>query len=129
MDTRQKIVETTSAETLTASAGARRIIVIAGFFDVLSARMVHQLKEIRASNAGAWIVAAVLDPEEPLLSNRARCELAAGLNAIDQVVSLSKLSLTDFMAESHEAVLIDEREAHERISADLVQHVQQRQSA
>lgn len=59
--------------------------VIVGFFDPVHAAQIRALRQL--ASAESVIVAAIAEPPDPLLPQRARAELAAALQAIDYVVT------------------------------------------
>src|SRR5258708_5125110 len=76
MDTREKIRALAAAAKVAVGLRQRgaRLRLIAGYFDVLTPGHVRRLRELAD---GQPIMAAVLDPPDPLLPARARAELAA----------------------------------------------------
>ena len=87
MDTREKIIDLAKAAGIAAGLRRRgeRVILVAGYFDVLTADHVRRFRELAD---GRPLMAAVLDPPEALLGAQARAELAAGLSMIDYVFLL-----------------------------------------
>lgn len=73
MDTRSKIVDTLPPD----------CEIVEGFFDPLLAAHAAQLTSIPKTRPLAVVIR---DPEEPLLSSRARAELVAGIACVDYVI-------------------------------------------
>jgi len=57
---------------------------VTGYFDPLLAAHAERLAELKAE--GRPLIAAIADPENPILPARARAELVAGLAVVDYVV-------------------------------------------
>jgi bifunctional ADP-heptose synthase (sugar kinase/adenylyltransferase) len=57
---------------------------VSGYFDPLLAEHVKRLRE--STKAGQLLVVEVIDPDRPLLPQRARAELVAALAIVDYVV-------------------------------------------
>jgi bifunctional ADP-heptose synthase (sugar kinase/adenylyltransferase) len=122
MDTRSKIIDLASAAKLR-SPGVR-LKVVAGYFDVLTPDLVRRL---RGLSDGGRLIAAVLDPPNPLLPARARAELAASLSMIDYVLSLPGASLEKALKEIRPDEVVREDEAEGQRTQALIEHVQRRQ--
>ncbi len=80
MDTRTKIVSAAEAVRIAASGA----IVVTGYFDPLLAAHAERLAGLK--RGGLPLMAAIADPENPILPTRARAELVAGLAVVDYVV-------------------------------------------
>lgn len=130
MDTRQKIIPAAAAAERIADWRRRGgvVRVVTGYFDVLLADHVRQLRDLAANeDARAVVVVVLLQPCNPILSPTARAELVAALAMVDYVV----------IAAGHDELVtvltaadtdIRRMEAHdaERIR-QLIEHVHQRQ--
>jgi len=81
LDTRTKIVSAEQARSLRDSQSTR---FYAGHFDPLLAAHARVLGAIAAP--GQQLIVEVTNPPAPLLSQRARAELVAGLACVDYVV-------------------------------------------
>jgi hypothetical protein len=128
MDTRNKIINLDQASRIAADLRDRgvRLKVITGYFDVLTVDLVRRLREL---SCGETLVAAVLDPPEPLLGPRARAELAAGLSMIDYVLPLQGSGLDHALDELRPDTIVREETADRRRQAALMEHVHRRQRA
>jgi len=100
-----------------ARMAAQGATVVSGYFDPLLASHAEQLRDLKRE--GRALMVAIVEPEEPILSGRARAELVAGLAVVDYVV------------EGGEGLAIDVRleEDHERRLNELIEHVHARQRA
>lgn len=88
MDTRNKIVTVERAREITGTVqrGSGRVTVVAGYFDVLMAEHVRELRRLRDGVEKGCIIVVVTSPPEPVLSARARAEMVAALSVVDYVV-------------------------------------------
>jgi hypothetical protein len=128
LDTRGKIVDLAQAGTIAAgwrSRGARWKLV-AGYFDVLTA---DHVRAMRALADGTPLMAAVLDPPDPLLPSGARAELAASLGMLDYVLLLEGSALEQALAELRPDEVVRAEIADGRRSAALIEHVHRRQKS
>ena len=90
LDTRNKIVSAGEARQI---AGARSARWITGSFDPLLAEHAASISSTKKS--GELLIVEVANPPEPLLPQRARAELIAGLASVDYVVISEKQIPTD----------------------------------
>ena len=114
MDTRSKI--------LTAEEAAARYTdtpVVLATFDVLTAPRIRRLREIAAQ--ARTLIAIVQEVPGSLLPLRARAELAASLAIIDCVIETGADAIV-----AKASAIFDEREAEQRHTAELIEHVQRR---
>jgi bifunctional ADP-heptose synthase (sugar kinase/adenylyltransferase) len=81
MDTRSKILTPAAARLLPAP-----LAVATGYFEILRAELLGELREARERAAGAALMAVVLPLANGAQDQRARAELAAGLRMVDYVV-------------------------------------------
>jgi bifunctional ADP-heptose synthase (sugar kinase/adenylyltransferase) len=81
LDTRSKIVSYQTAQEMLRGRPARWV---SGYFDPLLAEHVRRLRE--CGKAGEFLVVEVINPDQPLLAQRARAELVAALAMVDYVV-------------------------------------------
>lgn len=127
MDTRAKIVDLEKALQVATTLRERgaSLRLVTGYFDVLTADHVRRLRDLAAGHA---LIAVVLDPPSPLLSPRARAELAAGLAMIECVVPVNGARLDDVLLRLGPAEVIREEPSDERRRAQLMQHVRSRQT-
>ena len=88
MDTRKKILSV--ADGIPAATGATLVI---GYFDVLRREHVRALEQ-----AGHPMIAVVLERMDAVLPLRARAELAAGLRAVNQVVTAAESQVDAIVA-------------------------------
>ena len=121
MDTRTKIIDIERAAAIEGP-----VKLVAGHFDVLTPQLQARLSELKDA---ATLLAAVTDPPEPLLSSRARVELAASLTAVDFVVALDGVSLDDAIRRIRPAQVVREEEADLQRARNLIEHVLRRQQA
>ena len=121
MDTRTKIISAERA--VEVASDGRQVVVVTGHFDVLHAGLIQALRGI--SKGASMVVAVVLDPSAPLLSGRARAELAAGLEVVDYVVLVAD-DATGLLRAIKPFQVISEELADQRRAAELIQHVQQK---
>jgi len=126
MDTREKIIDLSRAAEI---AAARRrqgepVKLVAGYFDVLTPDHVRRFRELAD---GRVIMAAVLDPPDPLLGPRARAELAAALSMIDYVFPLDGADFEQALEMIQPGEVVREEVADRRRSRALIEHVHRRQ--
>jgi hypothetical protein len=127
MDTRGKIITLDQAARIAADLRSRgeRLKVVTGSFDVLTVDLVRR---VRGLSGDGTLLAAIVDPPEPLLAQRARAELAAGLSVIDYVLSIPGSGLDHALdAILPDAVVREETADRQRLAA-LMEHVHRRQS-
>jgi hypothetical protein len=128
MDTREKIIGLAKAAGI--AAGLRRqgapVKLVTGYFDVLTPGHIQRFRELAG---GQTLMAAVLDPPDPLLGARARAELAASLSMIDYVLLLDCASLDRALGEIQAGEVVREEDADRRRSKALIEHVHRRQKA
>jgi bifunctional ADP-heptose synthase (sugar kinase/adenylyltransferase) len=128
MDTRVKIIDLARAAGI--AAGLRRdgakLIVVAGYFDVITSGHVRRLAELAG---GQPLMLVVLDPPHPLLPARARGELAAALGVIDYVVLLDGADLAQALEQIQPHEVIREEIADRQRAQALIEHVHRRQRA
>ena len=93
--------------------------VIVGYFDPVHAAQIRALKQLVPPEA--TVVAAVAQPPDPLLPQRARAELAAALQCVDYVVTDVEAALL-----LPGAVVSDIRADDLRRREQLMQHVVRR---
>jgi hypothetical protein len=82
LDTRTKIVE---FEQALAAARAPRGVAVTGHFDPVTSEHARRLREIKANTGCEHLTVFVTDPDDPVLPARARCEVLAGMAAVDLV--------------------------------------------
>ena len=122
MDTRAKIIDLASAARL--RRPDMRLKLVAGYFDVLTPSLVTRLQSL---SDGGLLIAAVVDPPNPLLPSRARAELAAALSVIDYVLLLPDAGLEKALEEIRPDEVVREDMADTKRSQALIEHVHQRQ--
>jgi hypothetical protein len=127
MDTREKIIDLATAARIAAALRNRgdRLKLIAGYFDVLTP---DHVRRMRGLSDGLPIMAAVLDPPEPLLQPRARAELAAAMSMIDYVIPLQGAGLDQALEQIRPDEVIREETADGQRAQALIEHVHRRQS-
>jgi hypothetical protein len=125
MDTREKIIDLARAADIAAELRrhGERVKLVAGYFDVLTPDHVRRFRKLAD---GRPIMAAVLDPPDPLLGSRARAELAAGLSMIDYVFLLDGADFEQAVEKIQPGEVIREEIADGRRSRALIEHVHSR---
>jgi hypothetical protein len=124
VDTRQKILERIEDASDQVRANGKKLLVLSGYFDVLTPSMVARIQSIEDQHPECAILALVLDMNSALLPQRARAELAASLRAIDHVLmarsiaGATELLAPDLVVRDEENQLADRRL--------LINHVQRR---
>ena len=98
--------------------------LVAGYFDVLTPDLVSRLRSL---SDGGLLIAAVLDPPNPLLHACARAELAAALSVVDYVLSLPDSGLEQALEEIRPDEVIREDRTDGKRAQALIEHVHQRQ--
>lgn len=129
MDTRTKIVSREAAfETARqARAAGKRVKLVLGYFDPLLAGHARRLREIGAP--ASVLIAAIREPERPILAARARAELVAALAVVDCVILAEASASDDFLEDLCPDEIYREESADERRTRDLILHVQSRHIA
>jgi len=128
MNTRTKILQPAEAAERTEAfqAAATPYTLVCSSFDVLTAPRIRCLREIAAS--GNRLIAVITSPPAALLPPAARAELAAALAIIEFVV-LAEEPLASFLERLGPAPVIDETPKDGLRSAQLIEHVQRKNSA
>jgi bifunctional ADP-heptose synthase (sugar kinase/adenylyltransferase) len=126
MDTRKKILSLDEAAAVASNlrAGGRRLKLICGHFDVLTADHIRRLRELAN---GQPLMAAVLDSPKPLLSLRARAELAAALGMIDYVIPMAGDGFDRALEQIQPSEVVREEAADRHRVTALIEHVHRRQ--
>jgi hypothetical protein len=126
MDTREKIIDLAKAAEIAAGlrGSGARLKLVAAYFDVLTADRVRRLGELAD---GHPLMVAVLDAPDPLLTARARAELAAALRMVDYVLLLDGTGLEEALGLIQPAEVIGEETADRLRTQALIEHVQRRQ--
>jgi hypothetical protein len=126
MDTRAKIIDVSAAAGIagTLRTQGARLKLVAGYFDVLTP---DEVRRIRSLSGEHRLMAAILDPPDPLLPPRARAELAASLSMIDYVLLLQGVSLAQAVEQIGPDEVIREETAGSQRRAALIEHVHRRQ--
>jgi bifunctional ADP-heptose synthase (sugar kinase/adenylyltransferase) len=128
LDTRNKILTADAARRIAgpvvAEAGGSACPTIAtGYFDVLRAEHVRELRELRESGA---LLVVVLPLEGELLDQRSRAELVAALRMVDYVVA-AEHGDAEALIEALKPVRVARMEAADaRRVRELIDHVQRR---
>jgi D-beta-D-heptose 7-phosphate kinase/D-beta-D-heptose 1-phosphate adenosyltransferase len=130
MDTRQKILTRQTAHDLARrlQGNGRRLVIVTGYFDPLLADHVRKLRQLAQTKLEAAILAIVLNPTNPLLSQQARVELVAALSMVDYVLPLEHSDLEPSLKQFHaEEIVRQEQDDRERVRG-LIEHVHRRQT-
>lgn len=128
VDTRTKILNAEAAVAM-AREFARPFTVFTGHFDVMLAEDAGALEAARNESCARTLMVLVTTPPEPVLSVRARAEMAAALRVVDYVV----IAEDGPGPEALLATLAPDRTvraetAHQKRSIQLVEHVHRRQT-
>jgi len=115
MDTRAKI--------LSPDAAPGGCTVVTGYFDVLLAEHVRELKALPRP-----LLAVVLPLSGELLPQRARAELAAGLRMVDYVVIAGDSDAEALCGRLRPARVVRMEAADARRTRQLIEHVRERQT-
>jgi len=120
VDTRTKILTAAAARQI-----APPVVVATGFFDVLRAEHIRELREIREGGA---LLVVVLPLAGALLDQRSRAELVAGLRMVDYVVAADHGDVDALIASLKPIQLARLEVADARRARQLIEHVQRRQT-
>lgn len=85
VDTRTKILSPEAAVAMTHGC-PRPLAVVTGYFDVMLAAHAEELEAARGETGAGTLLVLVSPPPRPVLSPRARAEMAAALRVVDYVV-------------------------------------------
>ena len=126
LDTRRKIV---TPENVSRS---QPIILVSGFFDPLLASHAGRLEALRRD--GRRLAVLLSDPPDPVLPLRARAELVAALRAVDYVLvadgdATHHNSQSEILHRIQPEEIVQEEEADQRRTQELIAHVHARQPA
>jgi bifunctional ADP-heptose synthase (sugar kinase/adenylyltransferase) len=126
MDTRVKIIDCERAASLVAQLRQQgaSLQVVTGYFDVLVAEHVRRLHQVASQAAKLFVV--VLDPPAPLLTTRARAEMAAALAMVDYVVPAGEQAAEELLRRFAASEIVREESADLLRAERLSQHVQRR---
>ena len=108
---------------------ARPFTVFTGHFDVMLAEDAGALEAARNETCARTLMVLVTPPPEPVLSARARAEMAAALRVVDYVIIADDGPGPEALL----AALAPDRTvraeaAHQKRSTQLVEHVHRRQA-
>lgn len=123
MDTRNKILTLDAALCL-----PQPLTVVTGYFDVLRADHVRDLRQARATAPERPLLAVVLPGEDALLDQRARAEMLAALRMVDYVVPAAGSGLELLQAALPSSQWVRLEAADQRRSRQLMEHVRNRQA-
>ena len=123
MDTRNKILTLDAALRL-----PQPLTVVTGYFDVLRADHVRDLRQARAMAPERPLLAVVLPGEDALLDQRARAEMLAALRMVDYVVPAAGSGLELLQAALPSSQWVRLEAADQRRSRQLMEHVRNRQA-
>ncbi len=128
MDTRTKVIGAEAAfeAARRVRASGKRVKLVTGYFDPLLAAHARRLREF--ADPGSALFVAICEPAHPILPARARAELVAALAMVDYVI-LAEAPASDGFPDGLEPDETEREEAvDERLTEDLIRHVQSRQS-
>ena len=126
MDTRNKII---TAEAACELARGREAALVTGYFDVLLAAHLRELRRVHDERPQAALIVAVTAPPEPVPDARARAEMVAALAVVDYVVSLEGGQSESLLAAFSPDRIVRLEAVHQQRMRELIQHVHRRQSA
>jgi hypothetical protein len=121
VDTRSKIISLDRACGLLQDPASGPVKVVAGNFDVLTAGLLRRLQSLADGNS--ILIAAVVDPPDPVLPARARAELVSALAVVDYVILTQSADLALLGG------IINEEAADRKRLESLIEHVHRRQTA
>jgi bifunctional ADP-heptose synthase (sugar kinase/adenylyltransferase) len=121
MDTRSKILTPAAARRLPAP-----LAVATGYFEILRAEMLGELREARERAAGAALVAVVLPLANAAQDERARAELAAGLRMVDYVVIAGEEDPRALIESLRPVATVRLEETEARLARELRRNVRSR---
>ena len=119
MDTRRKILG--HADSLRLAAGPGCATLVIGHFDVLRRDHGRALE-----HAARPLIAVVLESADSILPVRARAELAAGLRAVDHVITAAEPDIDGIVAAARPASVLRLVEQERLWAAELQQRVRRR---
>jgi bifunctional ADP-heptose synthase (sugar kinase/adenylyltransferase) len=130
MDTRAKILTARSAleAARQVKQEGRRLTVVTGYFDILLAAQVRDLEAARALAGFGCLMVVLMPGAQPLLSQRARAEIVAGLRMVDFVVTAGDDHLEEFLRRLPADEVISRQAADEHQTRLLMEHVHGRHS-
>lgn len=108
--------------------GSAQPVLVTGFFDVLLAGHVRDLRCVRERAPAAALFVALLPPQDPVLSPRARAEMVAALEMVDYVVSSEDGRIESLVDAFPAGSIVHLEPDHERRMRELIDHVHGRQS-
>lgn len=124
MDTREKIIHATAGGILALPRRGRKLKAIVTHFDPVYAPHIRRLRELAD---GSCLVIVLTSPPAPILSPRARAELAAGLAMVDYVIMPDGVEIPDILHQLAPDSIVSEESADRARSAELMAHVHARQ--
>ena len=125
MDTRSKILSLAAAGQLPPHS----LTVVTGYFDVLRAEHIRDLREARERAPAQPLLAVVLPLAGEFLPQRARAELVAAVRMVDYVVITDETDAAGLIEFLKPAVLVRLDEADMRRIRQLTEHVHRRQAS
>ena len=103
--------------------------MVTGYFDVLRAEHIRDLREARERAPALPLLAVVLPLAGELLHQRARAELVAALRVVDYVVITDEADAAGLIESLEPAVLVRLEGADARRIRQLTEHVHRRQTS
>src|SRR5581483_1768892 len=130
MDTRAKILEFDAAIRTIRDLHERQASIrfVTGYFDVLLAGHVTQLRAVKESTPACRLLAVIAQPPDPILSLRARAELVAALAMVDYVVTAEPDQMDQLIAALGDYEPVRLEEADEQRVRQLIEHVHRRKT-
>ena len=102
------------------------LTVVTGYFDVLRADHVRDLRQAREEAAERPLLAVVLPGDDALLDARARSEMLAALRVVDYVVPAGEGGLEHLQVALSSSRWVRLEAADQRRSRQLIEHVRNR---
>lgn len=129
MDTRNKIITVERAREIAGKEhrGGGRVMLVAGYFDVLLAEHARELRRLRNGVEKGPVVVVVASPPEPVLSVRARAEMVAALSVVDYVVIAEGGDSDQVLGAIGADVIVREEIPDTERAHHLIEHVHRRQ--
>ncbi len=116
MDTREKIL---SPQQALVELAQGNWLVVAGYFDPVTAGVAEGLHDLVQANRERKVVAVVLDGPETLLSAEARSVLVAALRDVQVVVVMPEEDLNGFVPQNSRIRFVFDREAERKNSTEF----------
>jgi glycerol-3-phosphate cytidylyltransferase-like family protein len=129
MDTRDKIIPGDAAVEVACGLKrqGRKLVVVAGHFDVLLAAHARDLGSVRTGTRPDALMVVLLPVAAGLLGQRARAEMVAALSMVDYVVTAGE-SVEELLSRLPADQVVMRQSADEQQKRLLIEHVHSRHS-